>query len=149
LKQHLGFHFHQGQQDKLKSVQHNKLIMECEICKQEFDPGNLVSVMAHMHDEEINPALAIGIKGKKIMEYYRQCRFRRNIREVNEKAYKETIAWIPEWAAVKGNAVQLLSLDEAFWNVIEVSEKRLTKDEMNERGYKDFQESLKGGGIDQ
>lgn len=40
--------------------------MKCNTCGQGFDPGNLTSVMVHEHNEDINPALAIGIKGERI-----------------------------------------------------------------------------------
>jgi hypothetical protein len=41
-------------------------MMKCNTCGQEFDPGNLTSVMIHEHNEDINPALAIGIKGERM-----------------------------------------------------------------------------------
>jgi hypothetical protein len=64
---------------------------------------------------------------------------------------KHTIGWIPEWAAVAGNKVQLLSLDGQFWTITFAGEHRVRKDEIkeSERAYKEFQGSLNGGGIDQ
>ncbi len=44
--------------------------MKCNICGEEFDPAHLSLVMLHEHNENINPSLAIGIKGKKIDKYY-------------------------------------------------------------------------------
>ncbi len=41
--------------------------MRCNTCNQEFDPGNLSSVIIHEHGENTNPAFAIGIKGKQLM----------------------------------------------------------------------------------
>jgi hypothetical protein len=93
------------------------------------------------------------------MEYYVQCRFIKRsfigIMSAREQKIlggdRHTIAWIPEHAAKVGNQVQLLSLDGDFWEVAGVGSVRKPKEEVkeDERAYKDFQESLKGGGIDQ
>jgi len=40
--------------------------MKCRICGEEFDPADLALVFLHEHDNEINPSMAIGIKGKQI-----------------------------------------------------------------------------------
>ena len=40
--------------------------MKCKICGEEFDPSELALVFLHMHDDNINPSRAMGIKGKKI-----------------------------------------------------------------------------------
>lgn len=75
------------------------------------------------------------------MEFYKQCRFK--------KGNYETIGYIPSWAAKVGNRVQLLSLDKQFWQVTECGQNvpaEFVKD--NERNYKEFQGSTKGGGID-
>lgn len=72
---------------------------------------------------------------------YRQCRF--------TKGEHRTMAYIPSWAAKRGNQVQLLTLDGEFWTVTEVGEEvdaEFVKE--NERNYKEFQGSLNGGGID-
>lgn len=75
-------------------------------------------------------------------EFYKQCRFK--------KGSFETVAWIPAWAAVVGNQVELLSLDGEFWTVTEASKESVSADfiKENERNYKEFQHSTKGGGID-
>jgi len=73
--------------------------------------------------------------------FYSQCRF--------SKGNSNTIAYIPSWAAKVGNNVQLITLDNEFWRVDEVGEKvsaEFVKE--NERNYKEFQASTKGGGID-
>lgn len=38
-------------------------MIKCDICERKFDPTNLVSVLIHEHDDLINPAHALGIKG--------------------------------------------------------------------------------------
>lgn len=75
------------------------------------------------------------------IEYYNQCRF--------SKGTHKTIAYIPSFAAKVGNEVELLSLDGEFWKVDEVGEK-VSVDfvKENERNYKEFQGSIKGGTID-
>ena len=40
--------------------------MKCNTCGEEFDPGHLALVFLHEHNDDINPSLAIGIKGKEI-----------------------------------------------------------------------------------
>ncbi len=80
-------------------------------------------------------------------ETYKQCRFKR---DGDTAGTYETIGYIPAWAAVVGNHVQLKSLDNKFWQVTEAGNEvpaSFVRD--NERNYKQFQESLKGGGIDQ
>lgn len=79
-------------------------------------------------------------------ETYKQCRFQRKV----NGAVANTIAYIPSWAAKVGNEVQLLTLDAEFWMVLEVGQE-IDKETMKAlgRGHKDFQESLKGGGIDE
>lgn len=74
-------------------------------------------------------------------EFYKQCRFK--------KDKYETIAYIPSWAAVVGNKVQLLTLDGEFWEVVEAGNE-VSADfvKENERNYKEFQGSTRGGGID-
>ena len=67
-----------------------------------------------------------------------QCRFR--------KGDAITVGYIPSWAAKVGNHVQLLTVDEEFWQVVNVGHK--TDKDMS-RLYKDFQASLRSGGIDQ
>ena len=84
---------------------------------------------------------------------FKQCRFRKEVFTgvlTTFPVYEETISYIPSWAAVKGNRVQLKSLDDEFWEVTECGNE-IDKDTMDalSRGYKDFQESLKGGGIDE
>lgn len=86
---------------------------------------------------------------------FKQCRFRRDnksskVPASNNAVICETIAYIPSWAAVVGNRVQLKTLDGAFWEVLEAGNE-IDKDTMDalSRGYKDFQDSLKGGGIDE
>lgn len=72
---------------------------------------------------------------------YCQCRF--------SKGNQFTVAYIPSVAAKVGYEVQLLSLDGEWWRVDEVGEKvsaEFVKE--NERNYKEFQGSTKGGGID-
>lgn len=73
--------------------------------------------------------------------FYKQCRFK--------KDKHETIAYIPAWAAVVGNKVQLLTLDGEFWEVVEAGSV-VPADfvKKNERNYKQFQGSTNGGGID-
>lgn len=79
-------------------------------------------------------------------ETYNQCRFQRK----HNGHIANTIAYIPSWAAKIGNEVQLLTLDAEFWIITEVGQE-IDKETMKalERGHKDFQESLKGGGIDE
>lgn len=86
-------------------------------------------------------------------ETFKQCRFRKAVHTgvlTTFPVYEETIAYIPSWAARKGNSVQLKSLDNEFWEVTECGNE-IDKETMEalSRGYKDFQESLKGGGIDE
>lgn len=73
---------------------------------------------------------------------YKQCRFKRG------DCY--TIAYIDASAAKVGNKVQLLTLDGELWDVIEASSDSVTHEfvKENERNYKQFQGSLKGGTID-
>lgn len=80
---------------------------------------------------------------------FKQCRFYRKKDGIGE-GYAWTIAYIPSWAAVVGNKVQLKSLDNEFWEIAEAGNE-IDKDTMEalSRGYKAFQESLKGGGIDE
>ena len=40
--------------------------IKCAICGEEFDPSDLPLVFLHEHDDNINPSIAIGIKGKRI-----------------------------------------------------------------------------------
>jgi hypothetical protein len=86
-------------------------------------------------------------------ETYKQCRFRKFIKGFHPGTgdYHETVAYIQSWAAVVGNRVQLLSLDGEFWEVTEVSKEAVSHDFIreNERNYKEFQGSTRGGGIDQ
>lgn len=75
-------------------------------------------------------------------ERFKQCKFK--------KGDTYTIAYIPEHAAKVGNRVELLTLDGDFWEVISVSEQSVSKQAVkdNERNYKAFQASTRGGGID-
>lgn len=73
-------------------------------------------------------------------EFYCQCRF--------SLGNRHTHGYIPSWAAKVGNEVELVDLG-GFWRIDEVGEKvsaDFVKD--NERNYKEFQGSTKGGGID-
>lgn len=60
--------------------------------------------------------------------------------------------WIPSWAAEPANLVQLKDTDdpEAFWTVLTVgsTERNESQVRVDERGYKEFQGSTRGGGID-
>lgn len=77
--------------------------------------------------------------------YYNQCRMSR----VDDNGKRFTVAYIPSWCAKVGIKIQLVTLDNDFWRVDEVGEK-VTADfvKENERNYKEFQGSTKGGGID-
>lgn len=95
------------------------------------------------HNEKVSRSVLLGSTKEQKMkdEYYRQCRLKRE--------NSETVGYIPERAAKVGNKVELLSLDSLFWTVTEVGTKvdyNFVKE--NERNYRLFQESLKGGGID-
>jgi hypothetical protein len=78
-------------------------------------------------------------------EKYAQCEFTRG----GESRFY-TVGFIPIWAAKVGNMVQLVDLDGQFWK-IEVVGAELDKDKMRtqERGFKNFQVSTRGRGIDQ
>lgn len=77
-------------------------------------------------------------------EIYAQCRMRLN--------NVETVGYIPARAAKVGNEVELFDKDGSsqFWKVLSVGTTR-TKEQVKEaeRGYKDFQGSTRGGGIDE
>lgn len=65
------------------------------------------------------------------------------------KNNSQTVAFIPTHAAVPGKRVELLSADGEFWTV-QSAGVTLDYDKVNQmsRGYKQFQGSTKGGGID-
>lgn len=75
---------------------------------------------------------------------YCQCKF----------AHKtnRTSAWIPTWAARIGNEVQLKDSEDPniFWSLIAVGCNELDEATIRsqERNYREFQGSTKGGGID-
>ena len=80
-------------------------------------------------------------------EKHKQCEF--------SDGNARTVAWIPAWAAVEGNHVQLKSTDEPekFWKVIKVSDTELDSEALaiQSRVYKNFSMTslLKSrGGID-
>lgn len=82
-------------------------------------------------------------------EMYKQCKFQKN--DLDDNAVLYTTGWIEEHGAKVGNRVELLSADGEFWTVVSVSEQALPKESIraNERNFKEFQKSLRGGGIDQ
>ncbi len=61
---------------------------------------------------------------------------------------KRTAGYIEERGAKVGAKVELTELDGEFWEVLSVGD-AVSKDfvRSNERRFKDFQASLKGGGI--
>lgn len=61
---------------------------------------------------------------------------------------KRTCGYIEARGAKVGNKVELVDLDGAFWDVLSVGE-AVPADQVraNERRFKAFQASLKGGGI--
>ncbi len=63
---------------------------------------------------------------------------------------KETVGYIPARGAKVGAKVQLPDIDNEFWEVISVGDEK-SKEYVrnNEKGYKAFQMSLSGGGIDE
>ena len=66
------------------------------------------------------------------------------------KGEETTIGWIEERGAFVGAIVELLDLDGEFWTVTIVGDKSLPKSLIreNERKFKAFQKSTRGGGID-
>lgn len=82
------------------------------------------------------------------MKMYKQCRFERANEDRMSTNY--TVGYIESWAAVVGNKVELTDLDGKFWTVVEAAEMSVSQEVMRdkERGFKGFQKSLKGGGID-
>ena len=60
-------------------------------------------------------------------EEYVQCKFKRPDYDMN---WMWTTAWIPAWAACRGNYVQLLSLDRHEWLITEVGAIRKPKSEV-------------------
>lgn len=83
---------------------------------------------------------------------YKQCAFEKlNTANVGPESYQRTVAWIEAWAAKEGNMVQLTDLDNEFWKVVAVAEIPVSEEVMRtkERGFKQFQRSLAGGGIDE
>ena len=40
--------------------------MKCKICGEEIDQAELALVFLHEHNEDLNPSIAIGIKGKEV-----------------------------------------------------------------------------------
>ncbi len=75
---------------------------------------------------------------------YKQCNFC--------QGDSRTTAWIPAWAAKSGNSVQLKTHDnpESFWWIESVGDMELDESAIRsqERNYKEFQGSTRGGGID-
>jgi len=67
----------------------------------------IYSPMIHLSDQHT--------EAKPAPRTYKQCRFK--------KGDSETVAFIPAWAAVVGNKVQLITLDGDLWTVTEASEK--------------------------
>jgi len=83
---------------------------------------------------------------------YKQCSFEKlNRTNVGPASFQRTVAWIEAWAAKEGNLVQLVDLDNEFWKVVSVSDIPVSEEVMRtkERGFKQFQKSLAGGGIDE
>lgn len=62
---------------------------------------------------------------------------------------KHTAGYIPEMGAKVGALVEMVDLDGEFWTVESVG-RSATKEYVraNEKKFKDFQHSLKGGGIE-
>lgn len=62
-----------------------------------------------------------------------------------------TCGYIEERGASIGNKVELVDLDGKFWEVTSVGQPGVTKEfvRKSERGYKDFQGSTRGDGIDE
>lgn len=62
---------------------------------------------------------------------------------------KHTVGYIEERGAVVGHKVEMIDLDGEFWTVNSVASKGVTKEFVrnNEKKFKAFQGSLKGGGI--
>lgn len=80
-------------------------------------------------------------------EKHKQCEF--------SHGNQRTVAWIPAWAAVQGNKVQLKTTGEPdkFWKVVKVSSTELDSDALaiQSRVYKNFSMTslLKSrGGVD-
>lgn len=75
---------------------------------------------------------------------YKQCNFSHGV--------ALTTAWIPSWAAQVGNQVQLKDSEDPniFWHILHVSSAEREEEEVKaqERMYKQFQHSTRGGGID-
>ena len=61
---------------------------------------------------------------------------------------KRTAGYIEARGAKVGNRVEMIDLDGEYWDVLTVGD-AVTKEHVrkNEMRFKDFQESLKGGGI--
>jgi len=60
-------------------------LIKCTICGEEFDPSNLSTVFLHEHRDDLNPSIAIGIKGVKIktaQEFYEQERLDGNTYDI-------------------------------------------------------------------
>ena len=64
---------------------------------------------------------------------------------------KHTCGYIEERGAKVGSFVELVDTDGEFWEVTRVSQPGFTKEYVrgNEKNYKQFQKSTRGGGIDQ
>ena len=67
-----------------------------------------------------------------------------------QRENNHTSGYIEERGAKVGSKVELVDLDGEFWEVMSVSENSVTKDFVRnqERAFKQFQASTKGGGID-
>ena len=62
---------------------------------------------------------------------------------------KRTCGYIEDRGATVGSSVQMIDLDDEFWEVTSVQNESVTKEYVrnNEKRFKGFQASLKGGGI--
>lgn len=68
-----------------------------------------------------------------------------------QRGNQHTCGYIEERGAKVGAFVELVDLDGAMWEVTSVSDKPVTKEYVrnNEKRYKAFQKSTRGGGIDE
>ena len=67
-----------------------------------------------------------------------------------ENGTKQTVGYIPAKGAKVGRMVEMVDLDGEFWRVTSVQEPGVSKDYVRsqEKRFKEFQGSLKGGGIE-
>ncbi len=95
------------------------------------------------------------VENKKINdEWYTQCLLSRKEKNEAGEIVGEhiTIGWIPAWASKVNNRVELLDLSnkEELWDVVKTYGRKRKEDVLaDERGFKEFQNSLHGGGIDE